>query len=202
MKGGSQNSILKNAMLWGKVGENPPMRSRGRMKQIVEFEKEEEARLLAEEQALELAKQAAKPKPPPRQITQVVDLPIALPAKRPFTHHHPLEKPVKKKLAKGRLPIEARLDLHGLYQDEAHDLLLDFLLRAWDRGLRYVLVITGKGSSMGSEGALRRAVPLWFSKAEFRILISSYEWAARHHGGEGAMYVRLSRGSNRFFGHE
>jgi len=43
------------------------------------------------------------------------------------------------------------------------------------------------------EGALRRAVPLWFSKVEFRFLISSYEWAARHHGGEGAMYVRLAR---------
>ncbi len=200
MKGGRKLDP-EERMLWGKVAKSTHALP-GRMKQIVEFEKEEEARLLAEEQALELAKQAAKPKPPPRQITQVVDLPIALPAKRPVTHHHPLEKPVKKKLAKGRLPIEARLDLHGLYQDEAHDLLLDFLLRAWDRGLRHVLVITGKGSSMGSEGALRRAVPLWFSKAEFRILISSYEWAARHHGGEGAMYVRLSRVSNRFFGHE
>jgi DNA-nicking Smr family endonuclease len=46
---------------------------------------------------------------------------------------------------------------------------------------------------MGSEGALRRAVPLWFSKPEFRFLISSYEWAARHHGGDGALYVRLAR---------
>jgi DNA-nicking Smr family endonuclease len=56
-----------------------------------------------------------------------------------------------------------------------------------------VLIITGKGSSMGSEGALKRAVPLWFSKPEFRYLISSHEVAAQHHGGEGALYVRLSR---------
>ncbi|MBW8318206.1 MAG: Smr/MutS family protein, partial [Rhizobium sp.] len=61
--------------------------------------------------------------------------------------------------------------------------------------LRHVLVITGKGSSLGSDGALKRAVPLWFSKAEFRFLISSYEPAARQHGGEGALYVRLSRGA-------
>lgn len=114
-------------------------------------------------------------------------------APRPPPSHQPLEKPVYRKLAKGRLPIEARIDLHGLFQDEAHDLLLDFLYRAHDRGMRHVLVITGKGSSLGSEGALRRAVPLWFSKPEFRFLISSYEWAARHHGGEGALYVRLSR---------
>jgi DNA-nicking Smr family endonuclease len=72
-------------------------------------------------------------------------------------------------------------------------MLLDFLIRAHERGLRHVLVITGKGSSLGSEGALKRAVPLWFAMPEFRFLISSYEPAARHHGGDGALYVRLSR---------
>jgi DNA-nicking Smr family endonuclease len=78
-------------------------------------------------------------------------------------------------------------------QSEAHVILLDFLIRAHERGMRHVLVITGKGSSMGSEGALKRAVPLWFSKPDFRYLISSYETAAQHHGGEGALYIRLSR---------
>lgn len=107
--------------------------------------------------------------------------------------HHPLEKPVKRKLAKGHLPLEARIDLHGMIQSEAHGLLLGFLLRAHDRGLRHVLVITGKGASFGSDGALKRAVPLWFSLPEFRPLISSYEPAARQHGGEGALYVRLAR---------
>lgn len=110
------------------------------------------------------------------------------------THiHHALEKPVKRKLARGRLPIEGRIDLHGMFQDEAHGLLLQFLLRAHDRGLRHVLVITGKGASYGSDGALKRAVPLWFSLPEFRPLISSYEPAARNHGGDGALYVRLSK---------
>ncbi|PST17518.1 DNA mismatch repair protein MutS [Mesorhizobium plurifarium] len=107
--------------------------------------------------------------------------------------HHPLERPVKRKLAKGRLTLEARIDLHGMIQSEAHGLLLQFLLRARERGLRHVLVITGKGTSLGSDGALKRAVPLWFSLPEFRPLISSYEPAARNHGGEGALYVRLAR---------
>jgi DNA-nicking Smr family endonuclease len=109
------------------------------------------------------------------------------------TTHQPLEKPVKRKLAKGHLQLEARIDLHGLVQSEAHVMLHDFLLRAHERGLRHVLIITGKGSSMGSDGALKRAVPMWFSLPEFRYLISSYEPAARGHGGEGALYVRLSR---------
>nr|WP_210314744.1 Smr/MutS family protein [Rhizobium sp. AQ_MP] len=114
--------------------------------------------------------------------------------RKPAAHaHHPLEKPVKRKLSRGHLALEARIDLHGLIQSEAHGMLLDFLIRAHERGLRHVLVITGKGSSLGSEGALKRAVPLWFAMPEFRFLISSYEPAARHHGGDGALYVRLSR---------
>lgn len=112
---------------------------------------------------------------------------------REARQHQPLEKPVKRKLARGRLALEARIDLHGMIQSEAHGLLLDFLIHAHERGLRHVLVITGKGRSMGSEGALKRAVPLWFSKPEFRYLISSHEPAAHHHGGEGALYVRLAR---------
>jgi len=115
------------------------------------------------------------------------------PAKQPSGTHQPLERPVKRKIAKGRVPLEARIDLHGLVQSEAHLLLLEFLMRAHERGMRHVLVITGKGSSLGSEGALKRAVPMWFSKPEFRYFISSYETAAHHHGGEGALYIRLSR---------
>jgi len=171
-------------ILWGKVAKSTRAMP-GRQDDVREYEEEIAAMLAAEEAAL------ARPVPPLADATprdQVEARP-----RRPAANHHPLEKPVHRKLAKGRLPIEARIDLHGLFQDEAHDLLLDFLFRAHDRGMRHVLVITGKGSSMGSEGALRRAVPLWLSKPDFRFLVSSYEWAARHHGGEGALYVRLSR---------
>ncbi|RWX74581.1 DNA mismatch repair protein MutS [Neorhizobium lilium] len=171
-------------ILWGKVAKSARALP-GRMKDILEFEEEE-----AKQQAAEDARQVAVA--PKISMSQLAE-PAPLKGKQPAGFHHPLEKPTKRKLAKGRLAIEARLDLHGMYQDEAHDLLLNFLQRAHDRGMRHVLVITGKGSSMGSEGALRRAVPLWFSKIEYRFLISSYEWAARHHGGEGALYVRLSR---------
>lgn len=42
------------------------------------------------------------------------------------TRHHPLERPVKRKIAKGRLALEARIDLHGMIQSEAHGFLLGF----------------------------------------------------------------------------
>jgi len=106
---------------------------------------------------------------------------------------HPIEKPVIRKLARGRLPIDGRIDLHGLTQSEAHNLLFGFLARAHERGLRHVLVITGKGASRGSEGVLKRIVPDWLGKPEFRFLISGYEDAARSHGGDGALYIRLRR---------
>ncbi|WP_371822073.1 Smr/MutS family protein [Martelella soudanensis] len=132
--------------------------------------------------------------PDPRRAEQPRDgvSPLAL-RQPPEPRHHPLERPVKKKLASGRIGIDARIDLHGMFQDEAHALLLAFLRRAHDRGHRHILVITGKGASFGSDGVLKRTVPLWFSLPDFRPLISSYETAARNHGGEGALYVRLAR---------
>jgi DNA-nicking Smr family endonuclease len=78
-------------------------------------------------------------------------------------------------------------------QSEAHGLLLSFLQRAHSGGVRYVLVITGKGSSSGGEGILRRAVPSWLTTPPFRSLVSSHDFAARHHGGAGAIYIRLRK---------
>lgn len=114
---------------------------------------------------------------------------------KPKTQHvsHALDEPTLDKLSKGRLPIEGRVDLHGLTQDEAYSLLFSFLHRAHAGGIRYVLVITGKGSSSGGDGVLRRAVPAWLSTPAFRPLVSSHDHAARNHGGSGALYVRLRR---------
>jgi DNA-nicking Smr family endonuclease len=106
---------------------------------------------------------------------------------------HTLDEPTLDKLSKGRLPIEGRVDLHGMTQDEAYSLLFSFLHRAHASGVRYVLVITGKGSSSGGDGILKRSVPAWLSTPAFRMLVSSHDHAARHHGGAGALYVRLRR---------
>lgn len=106
---------------------------------------------------------------------------------------HVLDRPTLDKLSKGKLPIEGRVDLHGMTQSEAHALLQSFLQRAHANGVRYVLVITGKGFSSGGDGILRRQVPAWLSTPPFRALVSSHDVSARHHGGEGALYVRLRR---------
>jgi DNA-nicking Smr family endonuclease len=109
----------------------------------------------------------------------------------------PLGRRLKQRVARGRESIEARLDLHGFTQAQAHAALLRFLRRAQADGVRMVLVVTGKGTTKSGEaherGVLKRQVPLWLSLPEFRPLVIGYEDAHVAHGGGGAIYVRLRR---------
>ena len=103
----------------------------------------------------------------------------------------PIEPLRKRRIARERDPIEARLDLHGLDQDRARLTLHNFLQRAHLQGFRAVLVITGKGTL--GDGVLRRRAPDWLSEPQVRPLIAGFSSAERHHGGEGALYIALKR---------
>ncbi|MBS0536322.1 MAG: Smr/MutS family protein [Proteobacteria bacterium] len=112
-----------------------------------------------------------------------------------------LTRRAKRSLARGKQDIDARLDLHGLTQSEAHHALLRFLRTASSRDARLVLVITGKGAARATHfddsgrerGVLRRQVPQWLSLPEFRAYVIGFEDAHIAHGGEGALYVRVRR---------
>lgn len=134
----------------------------------------------------------AAPATPPKKTNASVRAKSAI-QPPPAQDLQPIDRSVYRKLSRGRLPIDATIDLHGLTQSQAHGLLRRFLLDARDRGLRHVLVITGKGRSNDGEGVLRRAVPLWLTMPEFVGLASGVQPAARGHGGEGALYIRLKR---------
>jgi DNA-nicking Smr family endonuclease len=133
--------------------------------------------------------------PPPRKTSAKVAVlkpsPAApAPAKRapeppPIA---PLTRREKQRVARGHDAIDARLDLHGHTQDEAHAVLLRFLRRVSAAEKKLVLVITGKS------GVLRRQVPMWLSTPEFRPLVISTTAAAIRHGGDGALYIRVRRG--------
>lgn len=97
----------------------------------------------------------------------------------------------KHRIAKEREEIGARIDLHGLTQERARAALDAFVLRAWNDGWRAVLVITGKG--VQGDGILRKAVPGWLGAPELSHIVAGISEAARHHGGEGALYVALKR---------
>ena len=108
----------------------------------------------------------------------------------------PIMRREKQQLARGRAAIDARIDLHGMTQTEAHGALRRFLLRSQANGAKFVLVITGKGapnSPRGERGVLRQQVPLWLALPEFRRYVLGFDSAHTGHGGEGALYVRLRK---------
>lgn len=110
----------------------------------------------------------------------------------------PIERSVKTALKRGREPIHAVLDLHGLRQDTAHARLIGFLRAAQANGGRTVLVITGKGAAgeamTGAErGVLKRMTPHWLRLPELRPVVLGFDEADLRHGGQGAFYVRLRR---------
>jgi DNA-nicking Smr family endonuclease len=143
---------------------------------------------------------AAAPKPPAKQRAEKrvappaprVSAPPPPPPQKPIA---PLDRRTKQKLARGREAIDARLDLHGMTQSEAHMALARFLRRAQGDGCKFVLVVTGKGVRGTGEtrGVLRRQVPQWLALAEFRELVIGFEAAHVGHGGEGALYVRVRK---------
>ena len=133
--------------------------------------------------------------------------PIAAPPARPVPPLADFEKRKARRIATGRVEIEARIDLHGLYQSEAHHRLAGFVRRAVADGLSTVLVITGKGARRATSredtpfddpdprdhGVLRRSVPMWLGEPELRALVVSYTTAAPNHGGSGALYLHLRK---------
>jgi len=107
------------------------------------------------------------------------------------------DRRLRQRVARGLAAIDARLDLHGMTQRQAHAALLHFLAQAQAQNAKVALVVTGKGigaaAAAPERGVLRRQVPLWLSLPEFRRFIVSFEQAHASHGGEGALYLRLRR---------
>ncbi len=103
-----------------------------------------------------------------------------------------LDRRSAERLRRGELAIAARLDLHGMTQDEAHRALVRFIEASHGSGRRTVLVITGKGAR-GGEDVLKRAVPRWLGEPGCRARVLAVAPAQPRHGGEGALYVLLRR---------
>lgn len=166
----------------------------------------------------ELSRPAEMPKPG-KSVPQVERVTsdhsegeIKTPARAPARAAAPpltgLDRRTSQRLARGQLEAEARLDLHGLRQDEAEEALFRFLTRSRAAGLRLVLVITGKGESPFTRhtlhgrhyheapersGVLRAALPVWLASPRFRAEAAGFQPAHPKHGGGGAFYIRLRK---------
>jgi DNA-nicking Smr family endonuclease len=141
---------------------------------------------------------AAKPKP--------AKLPAPVPAKPapprlPELSHGVapgLDTASLERLRRGKMPVEAKLDLHGHTLEAAHKALTAFIAGAWERERRALLVITGKGGRPGEDGnapraTLRQSVPRWLNEPGLRVKILAFAQAQPKHGGAGALYVLLKK---------
>ena len=104
-----------------------------------------------------------------------------------------MDKRLAERLRRGQLPIEGKLDLHGLTQGEAHDQLGGFIAVSQKQGRRCILVVTGKGLWREGAGILRENVPRWLNERPNRTRVLAIAQAQPRDGGTGALYVLLKR---------
>ncbi|SEL03863.1 Smr/MutS family protein [Pacificibacter marinus] len=114
----------------------------------------------------------------------------------------PLQMDRKKygKMRRGKLAPEARIDLHGMTLAQAQPALTNFIASSHARGLRLVLVITGKGKDRDQGGpiptrvgVLKHQTPDWLRSGPLRLMVMQVTEAHLSHGGSGAYYVYLRR---------
>jgi DNA-nicking Smr family endonuclease len=147
----------------------------------------------------ETATPMAAPKP-----KRVRDLPRPIPLPRLDVASTPgLDARSAERLKRGQLPIEARLDLHGLTQEAARGALDGFIAEAYAAGRRAVLIITGRGLRPRGDdddpwrhtsgGVLRAMTPRWLNEVPNRGRVLAFTEAQPRHGGAGALYVLIRR---------
>lgn len=100
-----------------------------------------------------------------------------------------IQNTLMQKLKKGKLPIEAVLDLHGMTREMALDALQQYIARCQQQGLKYIQIIHGKGyRSESGKPVLKPAVAHWLRQMG---AVLAYCPALPRDGGEGALYVLL-----------
>ena len=107
-----------------------------------------------------------------------------------------IDKRTARRIRRGALPIDAKIDLHGLTREEAYRRLTAFIAQSQAGGRRLVLVVTGKGrrSEDGmAAGVIRREAPLWLTRPPNAARVLDTAPAQARHGGDGALYVYLRK---------
>ena len=142
------------------------------------------------------AKTRARPAPKKRPQHQLSSLQHKTERHTPIPSGQTIDGATARKLRRGKLPVDGRIDLHGMRQNEAFEALSRFIRASHATGRRCVLVITGKGRARdGYEqpGILRRNVPEWLQTGSLAPLVVGFETAHVRDGGDGALYVLLRR---------
>ena len=111
-----------------------------------------------------------------------------------------------KKLKKGKIPIDKKIDFHGLSLLDAENLFTHIISSCYKKNLRCILFITGKGvlkkitNDCGEPklyyGKIRSNFIVWTKKKELSKFILNVEQASIRYGADGAFFVYLRRQKN------
>ena len=93
-----------------------------------------------------------------------------------------------RKILKGKIKIDAEIDLHGMDRFEAREKIENFIFDSFLNGNRYINIITGKGS-----GVIRRVVQDYLDDEKSYKFIISFSNAHRRQGGDGAFVLHLRK---------
>ena len=113
---------------------------------------------------------------------------------------------INKKLKKGKILIDKKIDFHGLSVLNAEDLFLETIISCYKKKLRCLLFVTGKGvfnKNRGDSedlklyyGKIRENFFSWTKKIEIQKYILSVEQASIEYGSDGAFFVYLRKQKN------
>jgi DNA-nicking Smr family endonuclease len=156
-------------------------------------------RPLAQQHAADVTAPRKVRKKTPRSAAPIIDLEAEMPlaadtgavsAEESLSHRRPgVRDQTLRKLRRGLVPVEDELDLHGLTQARAREMLAEFIALSRAEHRRCVRVIHGKGSRSGTRGAvLKSAVNDWLRR-HFDVM--AFTSAKGIDGGTGAVYVLL-----------
>jgi DNA-nicking Smr family endonuclease len=164
---------------------------------------------LKEAKALAKRKPAA-PKPAPSKPALISPPAPSAGLQKPRRAAAGLDGNTAERLRRGQLDPEARLDLHGMTESTAHRALVTFLRAASARGLRLVLIVTGKGGKLAApdapfdleldgraRGVLNAMTPRWLAEPELAGFVADVRSSHRRHGGAGALYVYLRKSKSK-----
>jgi len=114
--------------------------------------------------------------------------------RRSLAPNNTLDGSWDRRLSRGLVSPELAVDLHGHTLDTAYRTLDAGLESAITRGIRVLLLITGKPRDRGSgRGAIRAAVGDWLAASRHSADIAAVRGAHPRHGGAGALYIVLKR---------
>jgi len=112
---------------------------------------------------------------------------------------------INKKLKRGKIPPDKKIDFHGMSLIEAEELLCNTVISCYNTNKRCILFITGKGVNKKETdyrnetrlyyGKIRGAFSTWIRKPEIEKYILNVEQASIEYGADGAFFVYLRKKS-------